>query len=80
MSQNPRPIARPRRRSPRVPPFFPVPLRATRYGWTVERQADFIGCLAESGSVSGCTFTSTQCQKAAELRRFRREFSGLSGL
>jgi hypothetical protein len=49
-SESPR-IARPRR-SPRVPAFHPVPLRATRHGWTPERQAHFIGWLAETGSVS----------------------------
>jgi molybdenum-dependent DNA-binding transcriptional regulator ModE len=36
----------------RVPPFLPVPLRARADGWTAERQARFIGMLAETGSVS----------------------------
>jgi transposase-like protein len=36
----------------RVPPFIPVPLRTRGDGWTPERQARFIGLLAESGSVS----------------------------
>ena len=36
----------------RVPPFLPVPLRARRDGWTVARQAHFIGYLAETGSVA----------------------------
>ena len=35
----------------RVPPFLPVPLRARADGWTPERQARFIGLLAETGSV-----------------------------
>ena len=36
----------------RVPPFLPVPLRARADGWTPERQAGFIGLLAETGSVA----------------------------
>lgn len=36
----------------RVPPFLPVPLRARANGWTSERQARFIGLLAETGSVA----------------------------
>jgi hypothetical protein len=36
----------------RVPPFLPVPLRARADGWTPERQAWFIGFLAETGSVA----------------------------
>jgi hypothetical protein len=37
----------------RVPPFYPVPVRTRRDGWTIERQADFLGLLAECGSVIG---------------------------
>jgi hypothetical protein len=36
----------------RVPPFLPVPLRARADGWTPDRQARFIGFLAETGSVA----------------------------
>ncbi|MXO61054.1 hypothetical protein GRI89_16040 [Altererythrobacter salegens] len=36
----------------RVPPFLPVPLRTRRDGWTDERQANFIGYLAETGCVA----------------------------
>lgn len=36
----------------RVPPFLPVPLRARGDGWTPQRQANFIGHLAETGSVA----------------------------
>lgn len=35
----------------RVPPFLPAPLRARVDGWTAERQARFIGLLAETGCV-----------------------------
>ena len=36
----------------RVPAFTPVPLRFRKDGWTPARQADFLGRLAETGSVS----------------------------
>jgi hypothetical protein len=52
MSNESRPIVRPRRRLPRVPAFYPVPVRPTPDGWTIYRQADFLGWLAETGSVS----------------------------
>jgi hypothetical protein len=34
--------------------FYPVPTRTRRDGWTVERQADFLGMLAEAGWVIAC--------------------------
>ncbi len=36
----------------RVPKFTPVPLRYRKDGWTPMRQADFLGRLAETRSVS----------------------------
>lgn len=36
----------------RIPPFVPVPLRRRRDGWTAVRQGEFVGWLAETGSVS----------------------------
>ncbi|HEX8512472.1 MAG TPA: hypothetical protein VF688_05135 [Allosphingosinicella sp.] len=36
----------------RVPAFTPVPLRYRRDGWTPGRQSDFLGHLAECGSVA----------------------------
>jgi hypothetical protein len=36
----------------RVPKFAPVPLRHRKDGWTPMRQADFLGRLAETGSVT----------------------------
>lgn len=39
-------------RRPRPPAFVPVPTRARADGWTPERQAGFLGALAETGSVS----------------------------
>ena len=35
----------------RIPPFHPVPIRPRGDGWTVTRQAQFIGMLAQTGSV-----------------------------
>ena len=36
----------------RVPAFTPAPLRYRRDGWTPMKQADFLGRLAETGSVA----------------------------
>ena len=36
----------------RVPPFLPVPVRSRSDGWSVARQASFIGHLAETGCVA----------------------------
>jgi hypothetical protein len=53
-----------------VPPFYPVPLRATRNGWTPERQAHFLGHLAETGSVSAaCARVGMSRNTAYKLRR-----------
>ena len=70
MSHESSPIVRPRRRSPRVPAFYPVPLRATHHGWTPERQAHFIGWLAETGSASeACARVGMSRKGAYQLRR-----------
>ena len=42
----------PRASRPRLPAFHPVPTRTRCDGWTPARQAEFIGVLAETGSVS----------------------------
>ena len=70
MSQESPPIVRPRRRLPRVPAFYPVPLRATHHGWSPERQAHFIGWLAETGSVSAaCERVGMSRKGAYQLRK-----------
>ena len=57
------------RRLPRVPPFYPVPTRTRRDGWTVQRQADFLGMLAETGSVMGaCEAVGISRKSAYRLR------------
>jgi hypothetical protein len=53
----------------RVPPLYPVPTRTRRDGWTVERQADFFGMLAETGSVIGaCEAVGMSRKSAYRLR------------
>jgi hypothetical protein len=54
---------------PRVPPFYPVPTRTRRDGWTVQRQVDFLGMLAETGSVAGaCEAVGMSRKSAYRLR------------
>ena len=54
---------------PRVPPFYPVPTRTHRDGWTVQRQTDFLGMLAETGSVMGaCEAVGMSRKSAYRLR------------
>jgi hypothetical protein len=53
----------------RVPAFYPVPVRTRRDGWTIERQADFLGMLAETGSVIGaCEAVGISRKSAYQLR------------
>lgn len=63
-------IVRPRRRLPRVPAFYPVPMRAGHASWTLERQAHFLGWLAETGSVSAaCARVGMSRNSAYKLRK-----------
>lgn len=61
----------PRRRMLRVPPFYPVPTRRRRDGWTAARQADFLGMLAETGSVLGACEAVGMSRKSAYALRAR---------
>jgi len=62
------PAPRPYRRLS-VPAFYPVPTRTRRDGWTVERQADFLGLLFETGSVIGaCEAVGMSRKSAYRLR------------
>jgi hypothetical protein len=36
----------------RIPDFVPVPLRERCDGWTAVKQGEFVGCLAQTGSVA----------------------------
>ena len=57
----------------RVPPFLPVPVRVRADGWTVERQGQFIGLLAETGSVAEAARRVGMSRMAAwRLRRRSR--------
>ena len=70
MSSESPPIVRPRRRLPRVPAFYPVPVRAMHNGWSPQRQAHFLGWLAETGSVSAaCARVGMSRNSAYNLRR-----------
>ena len=59
------------RRMPRVPPFYPVPTRTRSDGWTVQRQTDFLGMLAETGSVAGACEAVGMSRKSAYALRAR---------
>jgi len=55
---------------PRLPAFHPVPVRARADGWTPVRQAEFIGMLAETGSVAAAAaFVGMARETAYRLRR-----------
>ena len=55
---------------PRIPAFTPVPLRARKDGWTPLRQAEFIGVLAETRSVTAASsFVGMSRESAYRLRR-----------
>jgi hypothetical protein len=54
-----------------VPPFYPVPTRTRRDGWTLQRQADFLGMLAETGSVMGACEAIGMSRKSAYALRAR---------
>ncbi|QJB68690.1 hypothetical protein [Parasphingorhabdus halotolerans] len=54
----------------RLPAFTTVPLRARKDGWTPLRQAEFIGVLAETRSVSAAAaFVGMSRESAYRLRR-----------
>ena len=48
-----------------MPPFYPVPVRARHDGWTPRRQADFLGHLAETGSVAAARARVGKSREAA---------------
>ncbi len=54
----------------RVPRFVPVPVRARRDGWTPERQARFLGWLAQTGCVAQAAARAGMARETAyRLRR-----------
>jgi len=73
MTPNSTPARLQRRKTPHVPPFYPVPTRRRRDGWTMQRQADFLGMLAETGSVMGACEAVGMSRKSAYKLRARPE-------
>lgn len=66
---SPRPAPRPRTRPLAIPAFHPVPGKARQDGWTARRQAEFIGYLAETRSVSlAARFVGMARESAYRLR------------
>ena len=55
----------------RIPPFVPVPTRARRDGWSAARQAQFIGALAETGSVAAAAARVGMSRESAWRLRAR---------
>lgn len=55
----------------RIPIFHAVPARARRDGWTPLRQAEFIGHLAETGSVSEAARRVSMARETAYRLRAR---------
>lgn len=54
---------------PRIPPLTPVPMRARADGWTPLKQAEFIGMLAQTGSVAqAAAFVGMARETAYRLR------------
>ena len=69
------PSARPQHRKfiGRLPAFYPVPVRDRGDGWTVVRQGDFIGFLAETGSVCEAVRRVGMSRKGAYQLRARAD-------
>lgn len=67
------PHIRRRPRHVRVPAFSPVPLRTRSDGWTPQRQADFLGALAETGSVLAAARRVGMSRESAYRLRRREE-------
>jgi hypothetical protein len=54
----------------RIPDFVPVPLRSRHDGWTAVRQGEFVGWLAQTGSVAqAVAFVGCSRASAYALRR-----------
>lgn len=73
------PPARPRApRRRRIPAFHPVPVGKRRDGWTLERQANFIGHLAEMRSVLAAARAVSMSRESAYRLRRRPGASGFA--
>jgi hypothetical protein len=56
----------------RIPDFVPVPLRTRGDGWTAVKQGEFVGCLAQTGSVAQAA-AWVGCSRASAYALRRRE-------
>ena len=56
----------------RVPAFTPVPLRYRADGWTPLKQADFLGALAETGSIAAAARRVGMTRESAYRLRDKR--------
>ena len=62
----------------RLPPFAPVPVRARRDGWDAVRQGQFIGWLAQTGSVSQAAARVGRSRESAYRLRRRADAAGFA--
>ena len=76
MKCSPPPVPPPTRR--RIPAFHPVPVAARRDGWTPERQAAFIGWLAETRSVAEAAKRVSMGRESAYRLRKRPGAAGFA--
>lgn len=63
---------------PRIPRFHPVPVGTRRDGWTVARQAHFIGFLAQTRSVAAAARAVSMGRESAYRLRKRRGAAGFA--
>lgn len=62
----------------RVPPFVPVPVRARKDGWDAMRQGQFIGWLAQTGSVAQAAARVGRSRESAHRLRRRADAAGFA--
>jgi hypothetical protein len=68
--------SKPRPRPKRIPPFHAVPVRIREDGWTPLRQAEFIGHLAQTRSVSAAAKAVSMARETAYRLRSREGAEG----
>tara|TARA_B100001179_G_scaffold112388_1_gene80166 strand:- start:28 stop:477 length:450 start_codon:yes stop_codon:yes gene_type:complete len=66
------------RRKRSIPAFHPVPLCPRSDGWTPQRQANFIGFLAQTGSVLGAARAVEMGRESAYRLRKRHGAAGFA--
>ncbi len=69
---------RPRKLALRIPPFHAVPVRLRADGWTPVRQAEFIGHLAATRSVSAAARAVSMGRESAYRLRARAGAAGFA--